>query len=135
MEEHRCAFSAPLITRQFGCTHAREVTRRGGPDIACVASAAAAQCEALFQRLKAAALPAFGVEDDLLSMPHSVQVKIQCGGLLGLQRLLGNAPQVERVEDVAALVAGTQVRFGEAPPVDQVVGDMTGFKPRARRGR
>lgn len=37
-------------------------------------------------------MPVFGVEDDLLSMPHSALVKIQTGGLLGLQRLLTDAP-------------------------------------------
>jgi hypothetical protein len=30
MEEYKCPFSAPLITRQFGCSKAMEVARRGG---------------------------------------------------------------------------------------------------------
>jgi hypothetical protein len=90
----------------------------------------------LFQRLKAEALPAFGVEDDLLSMPHSVLVKIQYGGLLGLQRLLRATPQVaERVEDVRTLVAEAALRFGDQPPCAPLVEDITAFKPRARRGR
>ncbi len=134
MAELKCAFSAPLITHQFGCSKAEEVTRRGGPDIACTDGAAAARCEALFARLKAAALPAFGVEDDLLSMPHSVQVKIQYGGLLGLQRLLGGSG-VERVEDVDALAAAVAGKFGEVIPVDEVVPDITAYKTRARQGR
>lgn len=134
MADLKCAFSAPLITHQFGCHRAEEVTRRGGPDVACTDGAAAARCEALFARLKATALPAFGVEDDLLSMPHSVQVKIQYGGLLGLQRLLGGSG-VERVEDVDALAAAVAGKFGEAIPVDEVVPDITAHKPRARRGR
>ena len=66
------------------------MTRRGGPDVVCASDEAHQQCENLFQRMKQVALPAFGVEDDLLSMPHSVLVKIQFGGLLGLQRLQGN---------------------------------------------
>jgi hypothetical protein len=134
MAEHKCAFSAPLITRQFGCRKSEEVTRRGGPDIACTDAAAAARCEALFTRLKTAALPAFGVEDDLLSMPHSVLVKVQCGGLLGLQRVLGGSG-TDRVEDVDALAAAVAGKFGEAIPVDEVVPDITAFKTRVRRGR
>lgn len=134
MADLKCAFSAPLITHQFGCRRAEEVTRRGGPDVACTDGAAAARCEALFAQLKAAALPAFGVEDDLLSMPHSVLVKIQHGGPLGLQRLLGGSG-VDRVEDVDALAAAVAGKFGEAIPVDAVVSDITAYKPRARRGR
>ena len=88
MEAYKCAFSNTLITKQFGCEKGEQVTRRGGPDVACTSEEAHLRCEKLFQQMKAAALPAFGVEDDLLSMPHSVLVKIQIGGLLGLQRLL-----------------------------------------------
>ena len=138
METHKCPFSAPLVTHQFGCPRAQEVVRRGGAEIDCTEAAAAGRCEQLFTRLKAVALPAFGVEDDLLSMPHSVLVKIQHGGLLGLQRLLAGAPTAaERVADVYALVADAYARYGhgDAIPCDQVVADMTAYKPRARRGR
>jgi len=136
MEEYKCPFSAPLITRQFGCAQAQEVIRRGGAEINCMDAAAQSRCEQLFQSLKLAALPAFGVEDALLSMPHSVLVKIQYGGLLGVQRLLRTESQVaERVEDVQALVAEALLRYSDEVPCTQLVGDITAFKPRARRGR
>lgn len=136
METRKCPFSAPLVTHQFGCCKAQEVVRRGGAEIDCTDAAACERCVRLFGRLKAAALPAFGVEDDLLSMPHSVLVKIQHGGLLGLQRVLAAAEAVtERVEDIDRLVADAQARYGESVSVDAVVADMTNFKLRARRGR
>lgn len=138
METHKCPFSAPLVTHQFGCARAREVVRRGGAEIDCTDADAADRCAQLFQRLKAEALPAFGVEDDLLSMPHSVLVKIQYGGLLGLQRVLtGTSPADGRVADVSALVRDAFARYGQsdAIPCGQFVTDMTAFKPRTRRGR
>lgn len=138
MEEHKCPFSAPLITRQFGCAHAQEVIHRGGAEINCMQAGAQADCVQLFQNMKAAALPVFGVEDDLLTMPHSVLVKIQYGGLLGVQRVLHAAAQAtERVEDIQALVAEAAARFGGAAgiPCAPLVADITAFKPRARRGR
>lgn len=136
MDELKCPFSAPLIARQFGCAKAREVVRRGGAEINCTDNDAHARCELLFRRLKVAALPAFGVEDDLLSMPHSVLVKIQYGGLLGLQRMLHAEPHVtERIENVHELVAEAARRFGDEVPCAPLVGDITAFKPRARRGR
>jgi hypothetical protein len=136
MEELKCSFSAPLITQQFGCTHAQEVIRRGGAEINCTEVAAHTCCAKLFRQLKLVALPAFGVEDDLLSMPHSVLVKIQYGGLLGLQRLLRAETQVaERVEDVQALVGEALSRFNNEIPCAPLVVDITAFKPRARRGR
>lgn len=134
METCKCSFSAPLITHQFGCTKAQEVVRRGGAEIDCTDTAVCTRCAALFAQLKAAALPAFGVEDDLLSMPHSVLLKIQHGGLLGLQReLSGSAALPGKVEDIDRLVTGLAARFGEAIPVDAVVADMTSFRLRARK--
>lgn len=134
MDHHKCAFSAPLVTHQFGCSRAQEVVRRGGAEIDCNDATACGRCTQLVERLKAAALPAFGVEDDLLSMPHSVLVKIQHGGLLGLQRLLTGAAG-ERVEDIDRLVAEVEARYGESPPAGEVLADITGYKPRGRRGR
>lgn len=136
MGDIKCVFSAPLITRHSGCALAREVTRRGGPEIACSDEAAQQACAQLFEHLKAAALPAFGVEDDLLSMPHSVQVKIQHGGLLGLQRLLAaGAAGNGRISDIHQLVTAARQHYGElsAIPLGAIVPDITAFKTRTRR--
>ena len=133
MEEYKCAFNATLMGDQFGCTHARHVVRRGGPDVACADNTGHERCRRLFGLLKTSALSAFGVEDDLLSMPHSTLVKIQFGGLLGIQRLLGNGG--ETVTDIDSLVDRAENRFGglETVPCEQVRADMTGYKIRRRK--
>lgn len=136
MEEYKCAFSHTLVTNQFGCERGMQVTRRGGPDVACLSDAAHLRCEKLFQRMKQVALPAFGVEDDLLSMPHSVLVKIQFGGLLGLQRLLENgADGSGDVTNIHNLVGRAIEKHGslEAIPCPAFVGDMTSYKLKRRR--
>ncbi|UCH53392.1 MAG: hypothetical protein JSW09_00855 [Pseudomonadota bacterium] len=135
MDELKCSFSAPLITGGYGCSRAKAVTRRGGPDIACTSHEAQVQCTQLYGLLKSAALPAFGVEDDLLTMPHSVMQRIQYGGLRGLQRLLhGNDADVG---DVHALVVDAVARYAslEAVPYGEIVPDITGCQPRGGRRR
>lgn len=134
MRLYKCAFSNTLITNQFGCEKAEQVTRRGGPDIACTSDVAHQRCEKLFQQMKAAALPAFGVEDDLLSMPHSVLVKIQYGGLLGLQRLLDSAVATGDVKNVYALVDQAIGKYNglDTVPFPALVQDMTSYKLRRR---
>ena len=135
MEEYKCAFSNTLITNQFGCEKGEQVTRRGGPDVACTGSAGHERCRRLFELLKASALPAFGVEDDLLSMPHSTLVKIQFGGLLGIQRLLGDNAETATVTDINSLVDRAENRFGglETVPCEQIHTDITGYKIRWRK--
>jgi hypothetical protein len=135
MEEFNCAFSNTLVTNQFGCEKAEQVARRGGPDIACTSEAAYRRCEKLFRQMKSAALPAFGVEDDPLSMPHSVSVKIQHGGLLGLQRLLDpDAAGSAGVRNVHALVEQALGKYNgiDAIPFPALVQDMTSYKLKRR---
>lgn len=134
MSGYKCAFSNTLVTNQFGCARGEPVARRGGPDVACTSEPAHQRCEQLFQRMKAEALPAFGVEDDLLTMPHSVLVKIQHGGLLGLQRLLGGDAAASRVPDVGALVESALARYPSvaAIPCAELVESMTAYKLKRR---
>jgi hypothetical protein len=135
MENFKCAFAAPLITKQFGCHHALEVTRRGGPDIACQSEPAHQRCGQLFDELKAAALPAMGHVDDLNLTPASVYTKLQYGGLLGLRRQLDQAPAVaERIDDIDALVERLTEEYPDPAtlPCQAVVPDITAFKLRRR---
>ena len=135
MEEYKCAFSNTLVTSQFGCEKAEQVTRRGGPDVVCTSDEAHQQCETLFQRMKLVALPAFGVEDDLLSMPHSVHVKIQFGGLLGLRRLQGDGADGSAVvKNIHGLVGQAIGKYGglDTIPCQAFAEDMTSYKLKRR---
>jgi hypothetical protein len=130
----KCPFAAPITTGRAACTRAQEVVRRGGSEYDCAAPAAQARCTDLHQRLKAVGLTAFEVEDDLTTMPHSVLVKVQVGGLAGLQRLLGQP--AGPIADVDTLVEQAAAQAGgiDAIPVATLADDMTGCKLE-RRGR
>jgi len=58
-------FAAPITSGRAACRNAQEVVRRGGSEDACRNEADHSACIARFDRLKLAALPAFGVEDEL----------------------------------------------------------------------
>jgi hypothetical protein len=137
----KCPFAAPITAGRAACRNAQEVVRRGGSEYDCRSEADHAACTALFEHLKAAALSAFEVEDDLLSMPHSTLVKIQSGGLLGLARLLngGDAQEADgrEVADIADLVARTRGRYGDIGlvPCAELTGDMLGYRLDRRGSR
>jgi len=138
MSDLICPFSATLVKNDFGCKLAGQVIRRGGTEFVCHTGAAHARCRRLFDQLKAVALPAFGVEDDLNRMPQSVLVKVQFGGLLGLQRRLTAVERTDGgIEDIDALLETALARYRsiEAIPCDRLVGDITGHKLSRRRER
>ena len=135
METFKCAFNGALAAQTFGCAHAEPVARRSGPDVACRSDAGHQRCALLFERLKAVALPAFNVEDDLLSMPHSVLMKIQHGGIAGLKRL-SDGVTGDRVDDIDALAARVLARYqtADAVPCADIVGDIMSYQLKRRRG-
>jgi len=130
MQDSICPFSATLARETFGCAHAERVIRRGGTEFSCLDQPAHARCAQLFGQLKDAALTAFDVEDDLTQMPHSVLVKVQFGGLLGLQRITLETPSdTDRVADIDALVTAAVARFEnlQSIPCERLTGDMTDY--------
>jgi hypothetical protein len=133
----KCPFAAPLIRATAACRHAREVVRRGGSEFDCLCEAEHARCEQVFAGLKECALVASNIEDDPTQMPHSLLVKIQSGGLLGLQRLLGESDTEGRVADVGDLAARASAHFGGADriPFAALAKDITAFRLERRTGR
>lgn len=87
----------------------------------------------MFELLKTAALTHFGMEDDLLSLPHSVMLKVQYGGLLGLQNLL--ADNKEQIDDIDGLVTRLLERFQdlEKIPCADVAPHIAAYKMARRR--
>lgn len=136
MEHYKCAFTGALIGKQYGCQCALDVTRREGPSIACTSQSMQEKCAALLHSLKSTALPQFGYEDDLSQMPHSVLIKIQMGGLAGLQRQLQNASELYPVGDIQQLILEAEHQYHSVVniPVTLLVPDMLDFKlPRRKR--
>jgi hypothetical protein len=133
MGESRCAFHLVVRAHQAACSQAEHVTRRDGPDVLCADPQAQARCALLYQRLKDAALPAFGVADDPLTVPQATLAKVQLGGLLGLQGLLD--ADSESVSDVHGVVSVAVGRFGSvgAVPVGDLVDGITQLKLKRRR--
>lgn len=146
----KCPFAAPITVGRAACRHALEVVRRGGSEYDCSSAVDHAVCVEVFGALKHHGLDAFGVEDDLTSMPHSVLVKIQTGGLDGLRRLLREAPagspvasdvrdgEGESAEepDIAALIKAAAAVYGgvSAIPFEETASDMLACRLE-RRGR
>lgn len=135
MSELICPFSATLAKDFFACSRAEQIIRRGGAEFACRDAAAQARCNQLYASMKTVTLPALGLEDDLLQVPHGVLARIQFGGLIGLQRLLTGRTE-EKVGDIDRLVEASVTHYAsiEAIPCDRLVDDITGYQlPRRRR--
>ena len=129
----KCPFRHTLITRDFGCENGQEVTYREGPGIACADPDAHQRCTTLFDALKAAALPAFDVADDLTEMPASVISKIQYGGLVALSGLVQT--QTDTISNINVLVISVMDKYKNVEQLDYdtIVPLMRDYRLRKRR--
>ena len=134
MKHYKCAFSGALMGKQFGCQSTLEVTRRDGPSMACTDELMHSKCALLMERMREVAIPQFGFADDLSQMPHSVVMKIQQGGLSGLQKLIRDTNNIESVSNIQPLVIEAEQRYGDFAtiPINDFVDDMINYKLRRR---
>ena len=137
MADHRCVFALPQVAEDFACQYGELVTRRAGPDISCQSATTGQLCSQLHEQLKNSGLAAFDYDDDLTQVPHSIWAKIQYGGLLGLQNLLGIQSDHGNVENIAALIEHAQAQFQqlEQLPYPELVPAMQNYRMKRRRKR
>lgn len=138
MPAPKCPFMTPIISKDFACSQGDAVTVRNSPQVHCRDEHALATCQALYAHMKTAGLAAFDMDDDLTTTPHNVYLKIQYGGLLGLQEDAGISPPPDhQIADVYALVAQVTANGSTLDAIDYqaLTRRMTGFKPKRRRGR
>ena len=137
MVKDHCVFALPQITEDFACQHGELVTRRAGPDVACHSETMCQLCSEVYEQFKVVGLAAFEYEDDLTQVPHSIWSKIQYGGLLGLQNLLGLPSPPAKVENIAAVIeqALQQYQQLEQLPYQDIVPAMQEYRIKRRRAR
>jgi len=133
--ELKCPFASTITNGRAACSQAREVVRRGGSEYDCQAASRHQRCSTVHAKLKASGLAAFEVDDDLTQMPHSVLVKVQGGGLAGLQRLMGADPSW--IADIDRLVEQALAHWGglNALPTEALTADMLDYKLTRRTRR
>lgn len=133
-QKDKCAFYSTLISEHYSCANASNVVRRGGSEISCCIPNASKKCEIVYKQLKKITAPVFEVDDDLLNMPHGVMVKIQHGGLLGLNALI-NGDSENTIQDISKLISDSEIKFKvlEDIPYESTIDYITGYKVRNRR--
>ncbi len=135
IQDDKCAFNSTLISEHYNCSNATNVVRRGGNEVSCCNVDASKKCEYVYNKLKKTAIIAFDdvVDDDLLNMPHGVMVKIQHGGLLGINKLVNQDEST--ITDISKLISDSELQFKTLDEIPYVstIDFITSYKIRKRR--
>ena len=134
VNKRRCVFEKAVLTRRCHCSCSARLYLADREGIACRAEQANARCKLLLKLLRDNARFALKLTGSGDELPHAKEIKVQNGGLLGLQQLLQPEAPQDSVVDIAALtVRGVEV-FGSIQqfPYQEIVKSITRFEGRRR---
>jgi len=100
--------------------------------VACTVETEREQCSALLELLRQNSAFALKLTHITPPLPHGPEMRVQCGGLQGLQLEVDGA---EEVTDVSALVAAARHKFGSLDelPYSKIVQSVVSCEVRKKR--
>lgn len=128
-----CPFEKAILSRCANCEQARKLNIAEREAVACKSALAREACLTLHALLHQKAMFVVRLTHPGDPLPHAKEIKVQCGGLLGVQRLVD--PEANSVDDVHALVTEIQAVYGDLreAPYQEVVKEVAVYEGRRRR--
>ena len=125
-----CPFSKPILGKWCQCSHARMAERCSGKMICSQAQEFRDSCMKLDELLKTNSRFISGQSSQQVELTHAQLMKIRCGGLAAMQKVLGlNSADPLDILDV---IESTQQQFNDLAefPYNEIVRDIKEFKHR-----
>ncbi len=129
-----CPFDRALLSGCCACSLVDRHYIAERETLVCPQPAAQAACVEVLEQLRQNSVFAIRELRDAVQVTHAHNMKIQCGGLHGLQREVDGA---DDVADVAALVSMARKRYGAADrfPYQVIVRSVAAWQSRPRHGK
>jgi len=138
INERRCVFEKTINSRRCSCKQSQRFNLADREGVACKSVSGNALCTELLDRMRRNARFALHLTHADRPLPHAREIKVQTGGLLGLQGLLRpEQAEQENVDNAIGLVDCAIERYGNlaALPYDVLVQAIVRFEGRTRRPR
>jgi len=115
-----CVYEKTILTNCAACSKAEKHNIAEREVVSCNSALSHERCSALHRQLRKNFTFALGKSHIDGPLPHAQEMRLQCGGLRGLQFTLDGS---ERVEDISTLMTMAQQRYGELVdfPYSQIV--------------
>lgn len=134
----RCVFEKSINSRRCQCSLAHRFCLADREGVSCSVDLAQKRCQTLLKTLRTKAIFAMRLTRIDGALPHAKEVKVQMGGLLGLQRLLEpQHPSASGIQDINLLINQAIEHYHSIDvfPYDEIVKQITRFEGRVRRHR
>lgn len=108
MNPTRCYFEKLLLLRYGNCEQAKKLFLAEREAFACNSEQAQQRCLQLLEKLRSNARFSLGITQVDGQLPHAKEIKVQVGGLFGIQQLLNNKNLTE-----TKVLLDDDAKFGE----------------------
>ena len=136
VNERRCVFEKAINARRCTCDLSQRFNLADREGVSCTSETGAIRCRQLLVLLRDNARFALQMTNVPGPLPHAKEVKVQIGGMLGLQKLL--RPEMindDLVHDINGLAEVAIQRFNSLDnlPYSEIVKSVVSFEGRLRR--
>ena len=135
INHQRCVFEKSLQTRLTACSQSHRFCLADREGVACNLELAHKRCHALLDLLRRNANFALGITKIDTALPHNKEIRIQNGGLLGIQQALQNGTQGNcKIADIYQLINSSIEKFHdlESLPFDEIVKFIVSYQVKKR---
>jgi hypothetical protein len=126
-----CAFEKGVLARCIACSKAEKHLLAERETVNCSDAAAQSRCAELKSLFRKQSAFALRITSASVPLPHAKELRIQCGGLRGLQKSLAGQ---DEVGDVFSLIETALSEHGtlESFPYSEIVQSVVHFEARRR---
>jgi len=136
LNQRPCAFEKAILSSRCHCAFCQRLNIAEREAVMCQAQAAALPCAELLAQLRQNATFALKLTHLDGPLPHAKEMKVQCGGLLGLQAVLfPEQPAADHVANIHALISQAIEVFGglDQIPYQTIVQSIHHYQVRSSR--
>ncbi|MCB1866770.1 MAG: hypothetical protein KDG50_15230 [Chromatiales bacterium] len=137
LNRQRCVFEKGILARQLDCEFAERFCLAEREGVGCQSAAGLRQCEQALELLAENARFALGMLAAPSALPHARLMKLQVGGLRGIQAATYAEDPEPKVDNIFGLLTAARTRFTglDGIPFDAVMPFVAGFKGRQHKRR
>jgi len=121
MNPTRCYFEKSLLLRYGNCKQSKKLFLAEREAYACNSESEQKQCLELLERLRSNARFALQITQVDGQLPHAKEIKVQVGGLFGLQQLLANENPTQ-----TEVLLDDDAKFGEQAQKNAPIENISG---------
>lgn len=134
IREFPCVFEKAILNRHCDCSRVRRIALGEREGCACTELNSHNRCKSLLSAVRENARFVVKATASTGPLPHAKEVRVQVGGLHGLNTALDADRSAARVEDVDALLDEAINGYGsvDALPFQAIVQGIASFKGRRR---